>query len=39
VDVAPYERPKDLPQFDESDALDELIRITSQEVQNDSPAR
>ena len=31
VDVTPYEKPKDLPQFDESDALDELIRIASQE--------
>jgi hypothetical protein len=36
VDVAPYEEPKDLPEFDESDALDELIRITSEEAQNDS---
>lgn len=36
VDVAPYEEPNDLPKFDESDALDELIRITSQESQNDS---
>ena len=36
VDVAPYEEPNDLPEFDESDALDELIRITSQEAQNDS---
>jgi hypothetical protein len=31
VNVAPYEKPKDLPNFDESDALDEMIRITSQE--------
>lgn len=37
VDVAPYEEPKDLPEFDESDALDELIRITSQEDQSQSP--
>jgi len=37
VDVAPYEEPKELPEFDESDALDELIRITSQEAQDDSP--
>ena len=36
VDVAPYEEPNDLPEFDESDALDELIRITSEEAQNDS---
>ena len=36
VDVAPYEEPTDLPEFDESDALDELIRITSEEAQNDS---
>lgn len=34
VDVAPYEEPKDLPEFDESDAIDELIRITSKEAQN-----
>ena len=39
VDVAPYEQPKDLPQFDESDALDELVRIASQEAQNESPDR
>jgi hypothetical protein len=37
VDVAPYEEPNDLPEFDESEALDELIRITSEEAQNDSP--
>jgi len=37
VDVAPYEKPKDFPNFDESDALEELIRITSQEAQNGSP--
>jgi hypothetical protein len=37
VEVAPYEEPKDLPQFEESEALEELIRITSQEAQNDSP--
>lgn len=37
VDVAPYEEPKDLPEFDESDALDKLIRITSQEDQGQSP--
>lgn len=36
VDVAPYEEPKDLPEFDESDALDELIRITSEEAQDHS---
>lgn len=39
VDVSPYEQPKDLPQFDESDALDELVRIASQEAQNEPPAR
>ena len=39
VDVAPHEMPKDLPKFDESDALEELMRITSQEAQNDSPDR
>jgi hypothetical protein len=38
VDVAPYEKPNDLPEFDESDALDELIRITSEEAQSDSSA-
>lgn len=37
VDVTHYEEPKDLPEFNESDALDELIRITSQEDQNQSP--
>ena len=37
VDVTPYEKPEDLLEFDESDALEELIRITSQEAQNDSP--
>jgi hypothetical protein len=36
VDVMPYEEPSDIPEFDESDALDELIRITSEEAQNDS---
>jgi len=36
VDVAPYEKPKDLPQFEESEAFEELIRITSQEPQSDS---
>lgn len=39
VEVAPYEKPKDLPLFDESDALDELIRIASQENQSESPDR
>ena len=34
VEVTPYEKPRDLPEFDESDALDELIRITSQEEQS-----
>jgi hypothetical protein len=37
VDVAPYEEPTDLPNFDESDALEELMRITSLEPQSDSP--
>ncbi len=37
VEVAPYEKPQDLPSFGESDALDELIRIGSQEDQNNSP--
>jgi hypothetical protein len=37
VDVAPYQKPKDLPNFDESDALEELMRITSQKPQGDSP--
>ena len=36
VDVMPYEEPSDIPEFDESDALDELIRIASEEAQNDS---
>ena len=31
VDVAPYEKPKDLPQFEGSEALEELIQVTSQE--------
>lgn len=39
VEVAPYEEPKDLPAFDESDALDEFIRIASQENQSQSPDR
>ena len=37
VDVTPYEKPEDLPEFDESEALEELMQITSQEAQNDSP--
>lgn len=37
VEVAPYEKPKDMPQFEEWEALDELIRITSQEDQSQSP--
>ena len=37
VEVALYEKPKDLPQFEEWEALDELIRITSQEDQSQSP--
>jgi hypothetical protein len=28
VHVVPYEKPKDLPEFDESEALEELIRMT-----------
>ena len=39
VDVAPYEKPKDLPNFDDSNALEELMRITSQEDQGESPDR
>ena len=39
VQVTPYENPKDLPNFDESDALEELMRITSLEPQSDSPDR
>jgi hypothetical protein len=35
VDVTPYEKPKDLPQFEEWEALDELVRIASQEGQNE----
>jgi hypothetical protein len=35
VDVTPYEKPKDLPQFEEWEALEELMRITSQEGQNE----
>lgn len=31
VEVAPYEKPQDLPQFEESEALEELMRITLQE--------
>ena len=34
VDVTPYEKPKDLPEFEEWEALEELMRITSQEAQN-----
>jgi hypothetical protein len=37
VDVTPYEKPKDLPQFEEGEALEELVRITSQEDQDNSP--
>ncbi len=37
VQVTPYEKPKDLPNFDESDALEELMRITSPQPQRDSP--
>jgi hypothetical protein len=37
VDAAPYEKPKDLPQFEEWEALEELVRITSQEDQNEPP--
>jgi hypothetical protein len=37
VDVAPYQKPKDLPNFDERDALKELVRIASQEDQDESP--
>jgi hypothetical protein len=37
VDVAPYEKPKDMPQFEEWEALEELVRITSQEGQNEPP--
>jgi len=37
VDVAPCQKPKNLPNFDESDALDELLRITSHEDQSHSP--
>jgi hypothetical protein len=36
VDVMRYEEPSDIPEFDESEALDELIRITSEEAQNHS---
>jgi hypothetical protein len=36
TDVTPYEKPKDLPEFEEWEALEELIRITSQEAQNGS---
>jgi hypothetical protein len=35
VDVTPYEKPKDLPEFEEWEALEELMRITSQEGQNE----
>jgi hypothetical protein len=37
VDVTPYEKPKDLPEFEDGDALEELMRINSQEAQKDSP--
>jgi hypothetical protein len=30
--VTPYEKPKDLPNFDEADALEEMIRISSQDA-------
>jgi len=39
VDVVPYEKPKDLPEFEESDALEELMRFTSDDAQNESPDR
>ena len=39
VDVTPYEKPTDLPEFEEWEALEELIRITSQEDQSQSPDR
>jgi hypothetical protein len=32
VQVTPYEKPKDMPNFDESDALEEMIRISSQDA-------
>ena len=37
VDVTPYEKPRDLPQFEEWEALEELMRIASQEPRSDSP--
>ena len=37
VEVAAYEKPTDLPQFREWEALDELVRIASQEGQTKSP--
>jgi hypothetical protein len=37
VDVSPHEKPKDLPHFEDWEALEELVRINSQEAQNDSP--
>ena len=30
-DIAPYEKPKDLPHFEEWEALEELVRITSED--------
>ena len=39
IGVTPYEKPTDLPNFDESDALEELMRIISLEPQSDSPDR
>ena len=34
ADVVPYEKPKNPPQFEESEALEELMRITSPKNQD-----
>jgi hypothetical protein len=39
VDVSPYEKPQDLPEYEDWEAIEELMRITEQDTQSEPTDR
>jgi len=39
VDVSPYEKPQDLPEYDDCEAIDQLVRMMEQDTQSEPTDR
>ena len=39
VDVSPYEKPQDLPEYDDCEAIDQLVRMIEQDTQSEPTDR